>query len=96
MEEFDINSGDLQPNENTRLAEDVARFAQLSNSFLCQHPENDNVIGDIRYGMLPTSVIPLWGIKIDPSNPEEVPKFVKFRKIEERDLDTFYGMLFRR
>ena len=95
VEAFDANSVDLQPNENTRLAKDVVRFARLSNGFLCQHPENDNVIGDIRYGMLPTSKEPLWGIKINPVNPEEVPTFVKFRKIGEGDLDTFYGMLFR-
>jgi len=68
----------------------------LSNDFLCQHPENNNVIGDIRYGMLPTSIEPLWGIKIDPDNPKGIPEFVKFRTIEEGGLDLFYGMLFRK
>ena len=79
--------------ESKRLMKDVSRFSRLSNGYLCQHPELDDIIGDVRYGMLPTSVIPLWGIKI---NPEEVPTFVKFRKIGEGDLGTFYGMLFRR
>jgi len=82
--------------ESKRLMKDVSRFSRLSNGYLCQHPELDDIIGDVRYGMLPTSVIPLWGIKINPVNPEEVPTFVKFRKIGEGDLDTFYGMLFRR
>ena len=96
VEAFDANSVDLQPNVNTRLAKDVVRFARLSNGFMCQHPENDNVIGDIRYGMLPTSKEPLWGIKINTDNPGEIPRFVKYRAIEEGDLDVFYGMLFRR
>ena len=74
---------------------DVSRFSRVSNGYLCQHPELHDVIGDVRYGMLPTSLIPLWGIKINPVNPEEVPKFVKFRKIRMGDLDVFYGMLLR-
>jgi len=79
--------------KNTRLMKEVSRFSRVSNGYLCQHPELHDVIGDVRYGMLPTSLIPLWGIKI---NPEEVPKFVKFRKIRRGDLDAFYGMLLRR
>ena len=96
VEALNIKEAFPQFKESTRLVKDVSRFSRLSNGYLCQHPELDDVIGDVRYGMLPTSVIPLWGIKIGPSNPEEVPKFVKFRKIGGGDLDAFYGMLFRR
>ena len=96
VEALNIKEAFPQFKESTRLMKDVSRFFRLSNGYLCQHPELDDIIGDVRYGMLPTSVIPLWGIKINPVNPEEVPKFVKFRKIGEVDLDTFYGMLFRR
>ena len=96
VEALNIKEAFPQFKESTRLMKDVSRFSRLSNGYLCRHPELDDIIGDVRYGMLPTSVIPLWGIKINPVNPEEVPKFVKFRKIGEGDLDAFYGMLFRR
>ena len=87
--------GEVEAYETTKITRGVSRFARLSNDFLCHHPKNINVIGDIRYGMLPTSIEPLWGIKIDPNNPEEIPEFVKFRTIEEGGFDLFYGMLFR-
>ena len=88
--------GEVEAYKTTKVNRDVTRFARLSNDFLCQHPENNDVIGDIRYGMLPTSIEPLWGIKIDPDNPEKDPEFVKFRTIKEGGLDSFYGMLFRK
>ena len=82
--------------DNSRLAKDVSRFSEFSGGYLCQHPELDDVLGDIRYAMLPTSVVPLWGIKVDPENPEATPELVKSRNLEEGDLDHFYGMLLRR
>ena len=82
--------------DNSRLAKDVSRFSEFSGGYLCQHPELDDVLGDIRYAMLPTSVVPLWGIKVDPANPEATPEFVKSRNLEEGDLNHFYGMLLRR
>ena len=75
---------------------DVARFDRLSNGFLCQHPEAAHVIGDIRYGMPPTSTVPLWGIKINRAQPDEPVRFVKYREANKADLNRFYQMLFRR
>ena len=82
--------------ESTRLAKDVSRFSEFSRGYLCRHPVMDDVIGDIRYAMLPTSTDPLWGIKVNPEDAESPPEFVKSRKIEKGDLDYFYGMLLRR
>jgi inner membrane protein len=82
--------------ESTRLAKDVSRFSEFSRGYLCRHPAMDDVIGDIRYAMLPTSTVPLWGIKVNPGDAESPPEFVKSRKIEKGDLDYFYGMLLRR
>jgi len=80
----------------TQTNRDVARFDRLSNGFLCQHPEAAHVIGDIRYGMLPTSTVPLWGIKINRAQPDEPARFVKYREANKADLNRFYQMLFRR
>ena len=88
--------GEVEAYKTKKVNRGVTRFARLSNGFLCEHPENNNVVGDIRYGMLPISIEPLWGIKIDPDNPEKGPEFVKFRTIKEGGLELFYGMLFRK
>ena len=88
--------GEVEAYETTKTNRDVARFGRLSNGFLCQHPEAEDVIGDIRYGMLPTATVPLWGIKINRADNDESAQFVKFRKVDKADLNRFYGMLFRR
>jgi inner membrane protein len=82
--------------DNSRQAKDVSRFSEFSGGYLCRHPELDDVLGDIRYAMLPTSTVPLWGIKVNPGNPESPPEFVKSRKLEEGQMDHFFGMLLRR
>lgn len=64
---------------NTRLSHDLERFAVLSDRYLVAHPDQPEVIGDARYAMLPTSLSPLWGLKVDLSDPERAPEFVTFR-----------------
>ena len=93
---YNIGDTDPAPSASSRLAKDVARFDRLSDGFLGQHPEAADVIGDVRYGMLPTSTVPLWGIQINPAQPETAAEFVKFRAIADGDKEAFYGMLFRR
>ena len=88
--------GKVDAYTSTQTNRDVARFDRLSNGFLCQHPEAAHVIGDIRYGMLPTSTVPLWGIKINRAQPDEPVRFVKYREANKADLNRFYQMLFRR
>jgi len=88
--------GQVNAFEEKQPVKDVARFHRLSNGFLCEHPEADDVIGDVRYGMLPTSTVPLWGIKTNAADPNLPAEFVKFRSLGDGDLDQFYRMLFRR
>ena len=88
--------GEVNAFEDKEPVKDVARFDRLSNGFLCQHPREADVIGDIRYGMLPTSTVPLWGIKINRTQPDEPTRFVKYRKADKADLNQFFHMLFRR
>ena len=87
---YELGNTDPPPGDSSRLAKDVARFERLSDGFLGQHPEAADVIGDVRYGMLPTSTVPLWGIKINPGQPEAAAEFVKFRTIDPGDKEAFY------
>ena len=51
------------------LGYDIERFRYFSQGYLYRLPSEPNVLGDLRYAMYPDSVLPLWGIRIDPENP---------------------------
>jgi inner membrane protein len=66
------------PSDST-LYNDIERFDHFSDQYLAYHPEYQNIIGDVRYGMLPSSLEPLWGIEIDTSEPDRHAVFKTFR-----------------
>ncbi|MFW6157259.1 MAG: metal-dependent hydrolase [Balneolaceae bacterium] len=66
---------------NTTLYEDIRRFSVLSEGWLIRHPEQEQVIGDGRYSMLPTSATPLWGIRADTMQPQRHAPFLQFREM---------------
>lgn len=79
----------------TTLYEDIRRFSTLSEGYLVQHPHYENVIGDGRYAMLPTKINPLWGIKVDTTQPQQHLPFNTYRnatsKIRYRYLEMLFG-----
>lgn len=77
----------------TTLYRDIARFDKLSDGILIAHPDTARVIGDGRYSMLPTTVDPLWGIKIDTENINQHVKFNTYRDANPNIRATFLGML---
>lgn len=79
--------------KGTTLYQDLIRFKRLSEGYLVHHPEYQDVIGDARYSMLPTSLIPLWGVRIDPSRPESNLSFLYFRDASEEIREPFIDML---
>lgn len=74
-----VLSSELSGLEQSRLYKDLQRFSILSEGYLVRHPEHENVVGDARYAMLPTSLSPLWGLQYDLHQPEAAPAFVTFR-----------------
>lgn len=72
---------------------DLMRFSRLSEGYLIRHPDEPNVIGDARYSMLPTSMTPLWGIKLDMGNPDEHADFLYFRDSSPQIRNTYMKML---
>lgn len=84
------------PYRGTTLYEDIRRFSKLSDGYLIRHPEQDNVIGDGRYSMLPTSVSPLWGIEIDTTNVNQHVKFNTYRDASSEVREQFMDMLLGR
>jgi inner membrane protein len=78
----------------TKQYGDILRFNKLSNGYLVKHPEDENVLGDIRYSMLPNGTEPLWGIKLNPNNPvAHHVEVVTFRKNTIEVRRGFFRML---
>ncbi|QBQ53692.1 metal-dependent hydrolase [Nitrosococcus wardiae] len=84
----------LQP--GSLLAQDIQRFTRFSDGFIAQHPEQPNILGDIRYAMLPTQLIPLWGIELDLAQQNQHVRFRTFRQLDEATRNAFLDMLLGR
>jgi len=72
---------------------DQQRFNSLSRGYLVIHPDDPRVIGDIRYSMLPNSNKPLWGIRLDPENPDNHVGEAIFRTNDRETRKQFMEML---
>lgn len=87
MEEYNSFEGSV-------LYNDIQRFSELSEGYLVQHPDYTNVIGDARYSMLPTTISPLWGIKVDTNKTEQHVSFDSYRDTSEEIREAFKNMVF--
>lgn len=80
----------------TRARDDIARFARLSEGMLAIDPARPELLGDVRYAMLPTGVEPLWGIVLDPSAPDAHVRFASNRKLTPERRRALVDMLLGR
>ena len=78
---------------NSMQAADVVRFAKVSDNWLARHPARPNVIGDIRYSMLPNDTRPLWAIEIFPERENHHVAFHTFREWSAQNRSRFLAML---
>ena len=74
-------------------AADVVRFAKVSDGWLARHPSRPNIIGDIRYSMLPNDTRPLWAIEIFPEREEHHVRIHTFRDWSAPNRSRFLAML---
>ena len=82
--------------QGTALFDSLVRFSRLSEGFLVLHPDVPNVVGDARYAMLPTSLLPLWGLEFDPDKPDQAVRFRTFRDAGAEVRELYWDMLFPR
>lgn len=78
---------------DSRLSDDIARFTRFSNGFVALHPQRPIVLGDVRYALLPNSVVPLWGIELDLTQPNRHVAFLTFRQTDAALRRAFLTML---
>jgi inner membrane protein len=75
------------------LAEDIRRFAHFSDDWLAWHPEQTNVLGDLRYAQRPDAISPLWGIIVDPTKPDQHTPFASFRRARDESWGALWQMI---
>ena len=85
-----------QLDDSSVLYRDILRFLSFSDGYVAFDPMQANVLGDIRYSMLPVSTRPLWGIVIDPDRPQLHADYQFFRDSSRSVRETFINQLFDR
>ena len=93
VQAFNISRDLPQLTDQMTLYRDIKRFAIFSGGFLAWHPEHPDVLGDVRYAMLPTSIDPLWGIRLNLEVPDEHVKFDTYRAMPANERKAFFAML---
>ena len=95
-ERFDLDR-DLAWAPPTSLARrDAERFSRFAIGYLALSPSRPYFLGDIRYAMLPTRIEPLWGIQLDPTNPQAPTRYQTQRSLAPALRDSFMTMLLGR
>ncbi|CAE6508880.1 MAG TPA: metal-dependent hydrolase [Nitrosomonas nitrosa] len=79
--------------ENSVLAKDIARFTVFSDGFVAIQPDQPNLLVDVRYSNLPTTVSPLWGIEMDTQNPGQHAHYRLFRDASKETRQKFLTYL---
>ena len=81
----------------TRLGSDLARFDHFSAGWLMRYPDQDEdgriFVGDFRYALDPANQRPLWGVLIDPDNPDAAAEYTTPRRMTDEDRRRFVQRL---
>ena len=93
-EKFNLASNFPNLNPSSVLFKDIQRFTSFSDGYVAFDNTQKNVLGDLRYSMLPVSVKPLWGIIINKDKPESHADYQFFRDTGSQVRKTFVNMLF--
>ncbi len=78
------------------LARDIERFDKLADGFVVADPGRDNVLTDVRYSMLPTTIAPLWGLDLRVDSSTRHANFVNYRDRPANAREQFVAMFLGR
>jgi len=91
---FDIKRNLPELEHDTVLYNDISRFGHFTNGYLVLREDYPNVLGDIRYSILPNGTVPLWGIRIDVDKQNEHIEMADYdRSISPEKWHKFFSML---
>ena len=83
----------LQVPAGSRQAKDIQRFHDFSAGWIGQLPSDAMILGDLRYSSLPTEIRPLWGIQVNPAEPESHVAMRHFRADRTPSLNRLMKMV---
>ena len=92
---FVVEDTDSLPSDS-RLRNDLERFAFFSDDLLIHSPTDAIRIGDARYAMRPDSLKPMWSVRFDLAKPEQGVKLMTDRDMSTKDRTRFFDMLMGR
>lgn len=78
------------------LARDIERFTHFSDGFVARHPDRPDMLGDVRYALLPNSTLPLWGVRFDLAHQDRHVEFLALREHGSAERRAFIDMLLGR
>ena len=90
---FKLKDQQNQFADDSVLASDIRRFARFSDDYLAWHPQVENVLVDVRYANIPNQISPLWGIELNPAQPERHAVYKTFRDVSKENRKRFMQML---
>jgi inner membrane protein len=85
--------------ENSQQAKDIKRFRWFTNDFLAINPEDENIVMDVRYSIVPNQVKLMWGIKlnqqkIDIGNLKSHVDYIFKNKLDAQTRKEFIEIIF--
>ncbi len=75
------------------LSTDISRFTAFSAGLVAIQPEQPNILIDVRYSNLPTTISPLWAIEMDLSNPDQHAEYKLYRDSSKETREKFISLL---
>jgi inner membrane protein len=73
---------------------DIERFRWFSDGFIARNPDNNLMIMDVRYSLLPNELAPLWVIQLKPEESWQHVDYLNTRDLTSRSRQQFLEMLF--
>lgn len=80
-------------NVSTVQQRDLDYFIFFSDGWVAKAPNDQDLIGDARFAMLPNQTMPIWGIRLQPEKPESHVLFENIRMRKAGDIDTLWTMI---
>ena len=93
---FDVERDMPELMHDSVLSHDIERFRYFSNEFVILDTRRENVLIDVRYSMLPTTLTPLWGIDMNVKSKDEHVRFVQYRDTSPDTREQFTAMVLGR
>lgn len=93
VEQVTLKKDFAELDAGTALYDDIQRFTEFSDGYVAYDKTQPDVLGDIRYSMLPTSTKPLWGILINKEQPQAHADYRFFRENSKDVRQQFINML---